>query len=122
MYILHAHQAITDEYLHTVGVFSSETAALNAMSKRDRSLTFKLEIFTLDVPKHGIDTEPPVLPSYVINAIKEAAKQQELNHAINTVTEKSINKILQEILECVDNPEVVKEYIQGLKDNLEDYL
>jgi hypothetical protein len=129
-FLLIARHYITEEYLHVVGVFATDTHAVNARKKlkeqpADLAATYSIERFRINPDLYVTDTErieAEPLPQYFTDAVVALLAEEELQAALREVTSKSINKILSEIEACADNPEVVREYIQGLRDNVEDYL
>lgn len=129
--VIVANSIITNELKYIVGVISSSDACMDiidTLTKQgvDQTVVFKCLAYRLDklATFHEIIKLPvtSVAPDYVMEAIKTAAKTKELNEAVNSVMTKSVNKIIEEVSNCADNPQVLKEYLQGLKDNVEDYI
>lgn len=130
VYILEARNPVTNDFLYTVGIFCNETVCYELIDKikplpEAAGIAFVIKYFTLNTPKRFVNhvTEAQsAVPAYIIEAIKQQAATQEIKAAADTIMQQSINKILKEVSDCIDNPEVLKEYIQGLRDGVEDYL
>lgn len=131
VYILLEKHTLTREIERIVGVFSDYTvcaAAKKALLDNEVNLTAIFEIIGVKLDK--LLTYRSHIPAfavvksnqYIIDAIKERLTNNDIEQAVKSVTLESINKILNEISDCIDNPEIVKEYIQGLRDNVEDFI
>lgn len=131
IYKLSAFSIIDNTFLYDVALYSDESVALRALgllSKNtvDIAARFIITPIILNASLRHQDTLAEkgeiATPKYITEAVKNAAKDKEVETGINTIMMKSINKILTEVEACIDNPEILKEYIIGLRDNTEDYL
>lgn len=131
LYIVTARHKLTNDLLFNVGVFSNYDYTVNLVETLRSTknpaigeIHYGLEPFILDRVEDTILKQHPdySAPAYVYDEIVKVVKGNDVKRAVDSIIDASIHKILKEIEDCLDNPEVVKEYIQGVRDHVEDYL
>lgn len=131
LYLVYAVSSISNLHAYNVGIFTSELDADRVCKtlrkdSPDVGLSYKYTVFELNssykhkdiIAKSIVDS----VPEYLLEEVIRKAKNSTVETAVRETTMNSINKIITEVLHCMDNPEVLKDYIQGLQDNVEDYI
>lgn len=130
-YIIYTTPLVNNDILNIIGLYVDENSACKVVDelthkKVDLGVVFRIKRFVLNQPQMYQNhlqqisiTEPP---EYLLTTIAEESKKIESKEAVSIVLEKSFHKILDGVIERLDDPEIVVEYVEGLKNNVEDYL
>lgn len=129
IYTITGRHIITNNIVQVMGTFSNreladEACAFLQKNAHNNVIKYKVQSTYIDDTRTiaNFQSKSKGPPKYIIEALEKHTEEVELKTLVNNTTMKIVNNILTEILNCADNPEVVKEYIQGLQDGVEDLV
>lgn len=131
IYILTAENKITTEMHSLVGVFLDYEQAVGIAQQLqphiEAVLNINVQTVTIDQLLSPYATKINIQnlkipPAYILNEFEAYCKEKVPGAAIKQLYEDINNKIISEIEQRLENLDLVKDYIQGLKDHTEDYL